>query len=171
MPLPRNQNNIPRPSRTDSNRNRPRPVFLHHTISPRLPHACQSLFNNRHRLLTPRIVTRQHHQITPLTRRPPHARTLRPVPIPATSKQRNHFAAALLHQLPRQRNQIPQSIIRMRIIHDNRHAIRRRHHLKPSRHLCPRSCTGNNLIQRQSARQCCTGCRKQVVHIHSPSQR
>ena len=173
MPLARKQNNVSRPRRTNRNRNRPRPVLLHNALRRRLPHPRQSLFNDRHRLFAPRIVLRQHHQIASFTRGPPHLRPLRPISIATAPKQRNHPPATAPHQLSRQRHQIPQRIIGVRIVHHHREAslARTRHHLKPPRHLPQRRRTRSNLLQRKPASQRRTRRRQQVLHIHPPRQR
>ena len=173
MPLPREQHNIPHPSRTNRDLNSRPPIHLHHALHTRLTNPHHHLIKYRHRILTTRIITSHHHQITPLPSNPPHLRPLRPIPIPTTPKHRNHSPAISLHQVPPQRNQILQRIIRMRIIHHHRKSrlFRSRHNFEPSWHRLQRRRRTLHFAQRQSASHCPAHRGHQVLDIYHPRQR
>ena len=97
MPLTRQQDNVAGTRRTNRNLNRSRAIFFYDAGCTSHIHPCQSLFNNRHRFFTARVIAGQHHQIAALPSRTPHFLPFRPVPVTAAPKKRNHTAPLLFH--------------------------------------------------------------------------
>jgi hypothetical protein len=98
----------------------------------RLTHADFDFSKNRHRIFGPRIVGREHDDITVLDGSPSHLRTFAAVTITAAPEHRNDPVRL---QGLRRRQQTQQRIFRMRIVHDDGKILARRHTFEATRYI------------------------------------
>src|SRR5262249_41685564 len=121
-------------------------------------------------ILTPRIVRGEHDKIAPLTSAAPHQRAFCPVAVTSAAEERDNSAFCGFYEFACQRSEIPQRIIRVRVVDHHSERLSHIDRLKAPRNVRQRCTAYSNFTQTKIP--CIRSSRRgeQVVDIHLPRQ-